>query len=108
MHAFGGFWMPRVHDVHYKRKGGGLLGGSCSAKLLRGALAHNINIDSVVEALTARLQSTLSGSGSLCCPRAAPTEGVVSCTNEQWFKPYSSHRRCCYCFWEMHAAIFAV
>ena len=34
-----------------------------------------LDVDGVVEALTARLQST--GSGSLHCPRAAPTQGVV-------------------------------
>ena len=47
MHSVG-FEMPRVHDV----------------VLLA-------DVDVVVEALTARLQST--GSGSLHCPRAAPT-----------------------------------
>ena len=35
-----------------------------------------LDVDSVVEALTGRLQ----GTGSLYCPRAAPTQGVVSCT----------------------------
>ena len=50
-------------------------------------------MDSVVEALTGHLQGT--GSGSLYCPRAAPTQGVVSCTYEQWFKPYSPRRRYC-------------
>ena len=62
--------MPRVHDV-----------------------VPLLDVDGVVEALTARLRST--GSGSLYCPRAccaAPTQGVVSCTYEQ---PYSPHRRCC-------------
>ena len=44
-----------------------------------------------MEALTAHLQST--GSGSLHCPRAGPTQGVVPCTYEQWFKPYSLRRR---------------
>ena len=52
-----------------------------------------LDVDGVVEALTACLQST--GSGSLYCPRAAPTQGVVSCTYEQWFKPYSPRRRYC-------------
>ena len=65
-----GFEMPRVHDV-----------------------VPLSEVDGVVEALTARLQST--GSGSLYCPRAAPTQGVVSCTYEQWYKPYSPRRRCC-------------
>ena len=52
-----------------------------------------LDVDGVVEALTALLQST--GSGGLHCPRAAPTQGVVSCTYEQWFKPYSPHTRYC-------------
>ncbi len=65
-----GFEMPRVHDV-----------------------VPLLDVDGVVEALTARLQST--GSGSLYCPRAAPTQGVVSCTYEQWIRPYSSRRRYC-------------
>ena len=52
-----------------------------------------LDVDGVVEALTGHLQST--GSGSLYCPRAAPTQGVVSCTYGQWFKPYSPRRRYC-------------
>ena len=35
-----------------------------------------------------------------CCPRAAPTQGVVSCISicmyEQWFEPYSQRRRYCH------------
>ena len=65
-----GFEMPRVHDV-----------------------VPLLDVDGIVEALTGHLQGT--GSGSLYCPRAAPTRGVVSCTCEQWFKPYSSRRRFC-------------
>ena len=65
-----GFEMPRVHDV-----------------------VPLLDVDCVVEALTRRLQGT--GSGSLYCPRAAPTQGVVSCTYEQWFEPYSPRRRYC-------------
>ena len=65
-----GFEMPSVHDV-----------------------VPLFDADGVVEALTARLQST--GSGSLCCPRATPTQGVVSCTYEQWLQPYSPRRRYC-------------
>ena len=65
-----GFEMPRVHDV-----------------------VPLLDVDGVVEALTERLQST--GTGSLYCPRAAPTQGVVSCTYEQWFRPYSPRRRYC-------------
>ena len=49
------------------------------------------DVDGIVEALTGRLQAT--GSGSLCCPRAASTQGVVSCTYEQWFQPYSPRKR---------------
>ena len=62
-----GFEMPRMHDV-----------------------VPLLDVDGVVEALTAHLQST--GSGNLHCPRAAPTQGVVSCTYEQWFIPYSLRR----------------
>ena len=43
-----------------------------------------LDVSSIVEALTGRLQGT--GSGSLYCPRAASTQEVVSCTYEQWFK----------------------
>ena len=39
-----------------------------------------LDVDGFIEALTARLQGT--GSGHLCCPCAAPTQGVVSCTYE--------------------------
>ena len=67
-----GFEMPRVHSV-----------------------VPLLHVDGVVEALTVRLQST--GSGSLHCPCAAPTQGVVSCTYEQWFKPYSPHTIRRYC-----------
>ena len=52
LHAFE---MPRVHDV-----------------------VPLLDVEGVVEALTGHLQGT--GSGSLDCPRAAPTQGVVSCT----------------------------
>ena len=76
-----GFEVPGVHDV-----------------------VALLDVDGVVEALTARLQST--GSGCLYCPRAAPTQGIVSCTYEQWFKPYSPRRRSASCFWEAQAAIF--
>ena len=62
-----------------------------------------LDVDGVVEALPGHLQGT--GSGSLYCPRAAPTQEAVSCTYEQWVKPYSPRRS--YCFWEAHAAIFA-
>ncbi|DBA96107.1 TPA: hypothetical protein ACH3X1_001601 [Trebouxia sp. C0004] len=46
-----------------------------------------LDIDCVVEALTVQLQDM--GSAALYCPHAAPTQGVVSCTYEQWFRPYS-------------------
>lgn len=52
-----------------------------------------LDIDGVVETLTTRLQAV--GSGAQFCPRAPPTQAVVSCTYEQWFKPYSPHRRYC-------------
>ena len=65
-----GFEMPRVHDA-----------------------VPLLDVDGVVEALTGCLQGT--GSGSLYCPRAAPTQGVVSCTYEQWCKSYSPCRRYC-------------
>ena len=65
-----GFEMPRVHDV-----------------------VPLVDVNAVVEALTERLHST--GSGNLYCLRAAPTQGVVSCTYEQWFEPYSLCRRHC-------------
>ena len=65
-----GFDMPRVHDV-----------------------VPLLDVDGVVEALTVRLQST--GSAGLYCPRVAPTQGVVSCTYQQWFRPFSMRRRYC-------------
>ena len=46
-----------------------------------------LDVDSIVEALTAQLQDM--GSAALYCYREAPTQGVVSCTYEQWFRPYS-------------------
>ena len=52
-----------------------------------------LDIDSIVEALTVQLQDM--GSAALYCPRAAPTRGVVFCTYEQWFRPYSLCRRYC-------------
>ena len=55
-----GFEMPCVHDV-----------------------VPLLDVDGVVEALTECLHST--GSGSLYYPCAAPTQGIVSCTYEQWF-----------------------
>ena len=63
-----GVEMPRVHDV-----------------------VPLLDVDGVVEAVTRHLQG--AGSGSLYCPRAAPIQKVVSCTYEQWFKPYSPCRR---------------
>ena len=53
-----------------------------------------LEIDSIVEALTVQLQDV--GSAALYCPREAPTRGVVSCTYEQWFGPYSLRRRYCH------------
>ena len=56
-------------------------------------VAPLLNVDGVTEALTARLHGT--GSGSLYCLFAAPTQGVVSCTYEHRAKPYSLRKRCC-------------
>ncbi len=53
-----------------------------------------LEIDSIVEALSVQLQDM--GSAALYCPREAPTRGVVSCTYEQWFRPYSLRRRYCH------------
>ena len=47
-----------------------------------------------MEALTVQLQDV--GSAALYCPHEAPTRGVVSCTYEQWFGPYSLRRRYCH------------
>ena len=63
--------MPRVHDV-----------------------IPMLDVDNIVGGLTEQLQGM--GSGALYCPRVAPTRGVVSCTYEQWFRPYSLRRRYCY------------
>ena len=52
-----------------------------------------LDVDNIVGALTAQLQNMGSG---LYCPRMAPTRGVVSCTYEQWFRPYSIRRRYCH------------
>ena len=67
-----------------------------------------LDVDGVVDALTERL--TCIGPGSVYCPHVAPSWGVVSCTYEQWFKPFSPRRRYCQlsCFWEAHAALSAV
>ena len=52
-----------------------------------------LDVDGVVDALTGRL--TCVGPGSVYCPRVAPSQGVVSCTYEQWFRPFSPRRRYC-------------
>ncbi len=65
-----GFDMPRVCDV-----------------------VPLLDVDGVVESLTVTLQAT--GDSASFCPRQAPTQGVVSCTYEQWFRPYSARRRYC-------------
>ncbi len=49
-----------------------------------------LGIDNIVDALTVQLRDM--GSVALYCPREAPTRGVVSCTYEQWFRPYSLRR----------------
>ena len=48
----------------------------------------------IMDALTEHLTSV--GSGSVYCPRVAPSQGVVSCTYEQWFRPFSPRRRYCH------------
>ena len=53
-----------------------------------------LDVDNIVGDLTAQLQCM--GSGALNCPRVAPSRGVVSCTYQQWFRPYSLHRRYCH------------
>ena len=52
-----------------------------------------LDVDNIIDVLTTQLQDL--GNGALYCPRVAPTRGVVSCTYEQWFRPYSLRR--CYC-----------
>ena len=52
-----------------------------------------LDVDNIIEVLTTQLQDL--GNGALYCPRVAPTRGIVSCTYEQWFRPYSLRR--CYC-----------
>ena len=41
-----------------------------------------LDVDNIVGDLTEQLQGM--GSGALYCPRVAPTQGVVSCTYEQF------------------------
>ncbi|DBA81815.1 TPA: hypothetical protein ACH3X1_016806 [Trebouxia sp. C0004] len=53
-----------------------------------------MDIDCTMEALTVQLRDMCSA--ALYCPRAAPTRGVVSCTYEQWFRPYSRRRPYCH------------
>ena len=53
-----------------------------------------LDVDNITEVLTTQLQDV--GNGALYCPRVAPTRGVVSCTYEQWFRPYSLCRRYCH------------
>ena len=52
-----------------------------------------LDVDSILGALTEQLQDV--GGGALYCLCAAPTQGIVSCTYEQWFRPYSLHRPYC-------------
>ena len=65
-----GFQMPRVIDV-----------------------VPLSDVDGVMDALTERL--TCVGPGRMYCLRVAPSQGVVSCTYEQWFRPVSPRRRYC-------------
>ena len=50
----------------------------------------SLDVDGVVDALTGRL--TCVGPDSVYCPRVAPSPGVVSCTYERWFSPFSPRR----------------
>ncbi len=52
-----------------------------------------LDVDNVVRALIRQLQDM--GTASLYCPRQAPGRGVVACTYEQWFSPFSFCRRYC-------------
>ena len=47
----------------------------------------------VIDALKAELAD--SSFASACCPRQAPTSGVVRYPFARWFQPYSAHRRYC-------------
>ena len=53
-----------------------------------------LDVDNIIEVLTAQLQDL--GNGALYCPRVPPTRGVVSCTYEQCFRPYTLRRRFCH------------
>ena len=52
-----------------------------------------LDVSVVVDALKASLQGP--GASVVCCPRQAPTHGVVQYTYDQWFQPFSSRRRYC-------------
>ena len=52
-----------------------------------------VDISAVIDALKADLQGLAASTVS--CPRQAPTCGVVRCTYDQWFQPFSAHRRYC-------------
>ena len=66
-----------------------------------------LDVDNMVGVLTAQLQDM--GNGALYCSHVAPIQGVVSCTYEQWFRPYSLRRRYCQLpVSQAHAALSAV
>ena len=79
-----------------------LRGGACNLSSSLASCLHLVGydmprvqeVDNIVWDLTEQLQGM--GSGALYCPRVAPTRGVVSCTYEQWFGPYSLRRRYCH------------
>jgi len=51
------------------------------------------DVPAIIEAARCQLQDC--GDAALYCPRAAPSRGVVTCTYEQWFRPFSPRRRYC-------------
>jgi len=52
-----------------------------------------LEVGTIVQALRQHIGGTHDY--ALCCPRAAPTVGVVACTYHHWFRPFSQHRRYC-------------
>ncbi len=52
-----------------------------------------LEVGAIVKALRQRLGGTLDK--ALHCPRAAPAIGVVACTHNHWFRPFSQRRQNC-------------
>ena len=53
-----------------------------------------LDVDNIVGVLITQLQDM--GNGALYRPRMALSRGVVSCTYQQWFRPYSLRRHYCH------------